>query len=127
MLRTCIDVQVVDELVTETGLGKHAFHCSPDQLGRTLLQDLCRCSETLSTRISGVANIYTVGHLLSLESHLLGVDHDDIVTAVHVRSEARLGLATEDKRNPGSQTSECEISSINDDPLFLYSCLVKVN
>lgn len=127
MLRTCIDEQVVDELVTKTSLRKHAFDSLPDQFGRSCAKNLLGCGSTLSTRISGVTCVYLVGHLLAFESHLLSIDDDDIVTAINVRCEAGFGLATEDKSNAGRKTAKCQIGSINDDPLFVYSCLVKEN
>ena len=99
VLRTCVNEQVVDELVTKTGLGEHTLYCSPDQLSRSFAKDLGRCREALSTRITGVANIDTFGHLIALESYLLSVYYDNIVTAVNVRSIAGFVLATEDKSN----------------------------
>ena len=125
VLRTCIDEQVVDELVTKTGLREHTLYCSPDQFSRSFAKDLGRCCEALSTRITGVANINTVGHLVALESYLLSVYYDNIVTAVNVRRVASLVLATEDKSNASGEATERKISCINDDPLFVYSCLVK--
>ena len=127
MLRTCIYEQVAENLVTKTGLRKHSFHSSPDEFSRSCLKNLLRRGETLSARISGVTRINPVGHLLSTEGHFLGVDHDDVVTAVHVRREPWLVLAAEDKSNSGRKTAESQIGSINDDPLLLYSLLVKVH
>ena len=127
MLRTCIDKQVVDELVTKTCLRKHAFNSFPNQLSRSVLKDVLWRGKTLSTRESGVTGVNLVSHLVAFESHLLAVDYDNIVTAVNVRCEAWFVLASEDESNAGSKTAKCQIGSINDDPLFLYSCLVKVN
>ena len=125
MLRTCIDEQVAQQLVTKTGLREHTLNSSPDQFGRSLSEDLGRRREALSTRVTGVARIDAFGHLLSGEGYLLGVDDDDVVTAVHVGGEARLRLATEDKRDAGSKTTKREIRRVNDDPLFVHSALVQ--
>ena len=127
MLRTCIYEQVVDELVTKTGFRKHTFNGLPDQLCRSLLKNLLRRGKTLSTRISGVTSVNLVGHLLAFESHLFSIDNDDIVTAINVRGEPWFVLATEDKSNAGCKTAKCQIGSINDDPLLLYSILVQEN
>ena len=124
MLGTCVDVQIAENLAAKTILGEHTLDCSPDELGRPLLEDLLGRGETLSTGISGVAGVHAVGHLLSAEGHLLSVDHDDVVTAIHVGSEAGFVLAAEDKGNPGGQTTKCEICRINDNPLLVYSSLV---
>ena len=99
VLRTCVDVKIVDNLVSEAGFREHSLDSHPDEFGRALLKDLLRCGEALSARITGVAGVNAVGHLVTLESHLLGVDDDDVVTTVNVRSEARLVLATEDESN----------------------------
>ena len=127
MLWACVNIQVVDELVTKTGLWEHSFDGPPDEFGWSLCEDLLRSRETLSTRITGVTDINTIVHLVSLEHDLLGVDDDDVVTAIYMRSEARLVLATEDKGNPGSKTTECQICGIDDKPLFLYSCRIEGN
>ena len=100
MLRACIHMQIADDLVTKTGLREHTLHCSPDEFSRSLREDLLRSRETLSARITGVANVNTISHLAAFEDDLLGVDDDDVVTAVNVRGESRLVLTTEDKSNP---------------------------
>ena len=55
-------------------------------------------AERLGADTAGVARV-TVIHLLGLlgagGAHLLSIDDDDVVTAVHVRSERRLVLATQ--------------------------------
>ena len=125
MLCTCIDVQVADDLVTKTGLRKHTLNCSPDQFSRSFAKNLCRCSEALSTGITSVANIHTVRHLLAFEGNLLCVDYDNVVTAVYVRSKPRFVLSTKDKSKPCSKTAKRKIRSINENPLFLYSCCIE--
>ena len=100
MLRTCINIQVINELVAKTSLREHPLNGPPYKFSRPFTKNLCRCGEALSARMTGVTDIHTIGHLLASESHLFGVDYDDIVAAVDVRGESRLGLATEDKSNP---------------------------
>ncbi len=125
MLRTCIYVQISENIVTKTCLREHTLYSSPNQLGRSLFKDLLRRCESLSTRITCVMNINAICHLVALEGYLLGIDDDDVVTAVNVRSVSRLGLATEDKSDAGCKTTKCQIGSINDNPLFVYCRLVK--
>ena len=128
MLRTCIDEQVVDELVTKTSLRKHTFNGLPYEFSRSAaLKNLLRRGKTLSTRISGVTSVNLVGHLLTLEGNLLSIDDDDIVTAINMRRVASFGLATKDKSNACCKTAKCQIGSINDDPLFVYSILIQEN
>ena len=127
MLRACVDVQVAEDLAAKTVLGEHTLDCSPDEFGRPLLEDLLGRGEALATGIAGVAGVHAVGHLLSAEGHLLSVDHDDVVTAIDVGGEAGLGLATKDKGHAGGETTKCEISRVNDNPLLVYSRFVKRN
>ena len=127
MLRACVDEQVAEQIVTKTGLGEHTLHCSPDEFGGPLLEDLLRGREPLSAGLAGVAGIDPVSHLPAAEGDLLGVDHDDVVTAVDVRGVTRLGLATKDKRHAGSETTKSEISRVNDNPLLVNRRFVKRN
>ena len=121
MLRALIEIQVVDELRTKTVLREHSLYCHPDQLCRLLGQNLFRSAETLSSRIASVTDIDPVGHLSSCELHLVCIEDDDIVTAVNVRGEVWLVLATEDKSHPRSKTAKRKVSCVNDDPLLLDS------
>ena len=119
MLRTCVKVEVVDDFASKTILREHTLDSHPYKLGRSLLEDLLRCGESLSTRVSGVADLPSVSHLLASEPYFVRIDYDDVVTAVEVRSEGRFVLAAEDKSNSGSKTAEHQVGSINHKPLFL--------
>ena len=125
MLGTCVNVKVAEEVVTKTGLGEHTLDCSPDKLCGPLCENLLGSREPLSTRISGVASVHAVGHLLATEGDLLSVDDDDVVTTVNMRGETGLCLAAEDKNNAGSETTKSEIRCVNDNPLLVYSRFVE--
>src|SRR3546814_17517715 len=59
--------------------------------------DVCSSDLALDTAsIAGVLVVNLVLQLLARELHLVGVDHDDIVTAIDMRGEARLMLAAQD-------------------------------
>ena len=118
-------MEVAEDLVAKTGLREHTLDCSPDQFSGSLLKDLLRRGEALSTGIAGIADVHAVGHLVALEGDFLGVDDDDVVTAVDVGSKAGLVLATEDKSDAGSEAAKRKICSINDNPLFVHSRFVK--
>ena len=100
VLGTCVNVQIANELFTKTGLGEHSSYGPPHQFSGPLCEDLLGSRETLATRITGVANVDAIVHLVSLEGYLLGVDDDDVVTAIYVGGEPGLVLAAEDKSNP---------------------------
>ena len=125
VLGTCVNMQIANELFTKTGLGEHSSHGPPHQFSGPLCEDLLGSRETLATRIAGIANVNTIVHLISLEGYLLGVDDDDVVTAIHVRGEPGFVLTAEDKGNPGSKTAKGKIRGIDDDPLLVHSRLVE--
>ena len=66
-----------------------------------------------------MTNIHFVGKLVPSKPDLVGVDNDDIIAAVHVRSIAWLVLSAKHKSYSGSKTSEHQIGSIDENPLFL--------
>ena len=125
VLGACIYEQVAKQIISEARLGEHTLHSSPDEFSGSLLEDLLGCRETLSSGVSGIARIDTVSHLPAAEGDLLGVDYDDIVTAVDVRGEPGLVLATKNKGHAGRETTKSEISSVNDDPLLVNGRLVQ--
>ena len=125
MLGTRVNMQVVENLFTKTGLGEHSFDGPPHEFSGSLRENLLRSRETLATRITGVASVNTAFHLVTLEGHLLGVDDDDVVTAIDMGGEPGLVLAAEDKSNPGSKTAKRKIRGIDDNPLLVHSRLVE--
>ena len=119
MLRSCIHIEVAEELGTEAVLRKHSLDGMLHDKGRLAIEHILGRSETLSTGITGVTDVHFVSQLLAREADLVGVDDDDVVTTVHVRREIRFVLATEDKGNAGSETTQHLIGRINNVPFFL--------
>ena len=125
MLGAGINMQVAEDLATKTCLGEHSFNGPPHQFSGSFREDLPRSRETLATRVTRVASVNAAVHLVSLESHLVSVDDDDVVTAIHVRGEAGFVLSAEDESNPGSKTAKRKIRGIDDNPLFVHSRLIE--
>ena len=119
VLRTFIYIEVAEQLGTETVLRKHSLDGMLHDKGRLAIEHFFGRSETLATRITGMADVHLVGQFLSRETDLLGVDDDDVVTTVGVGSEIRFVLAAEDKSDAGSETTQHLIGRINNVPLFL--------
>src|SRR3546814_5653172 len=69
--------------------------------------------------MAGVPVELLVGELLAGQLHLLGVDDDHVVAAVHVRGEARLVLAAQDLGDLGSQAAKDNTVSIDQNPFLL--------
>ena len=106
MLRTCIDLQILEDRIAQTGLRKHAAHGLLHHERGLLLQVISGRSETLPARITRVSYIDLVGQFVARELHLLRIDHDDIITAIGVGSVAGLVLAAKDLGHLRSKTSQ---------------------
>lgn len=124
MLGTGIDVQVAVQGVAQTIFRKHAT----DGVFKNALgmagEHLGRCGLALTAGVAGIALVDFVGHLLASENNLLGIDNDDVVTAVDMRGVARFGLAAQDVSYTGSQTAYGLILGINEHPFLLDGLLV---
>ena len=118
MLCSCIYMKVAEQLCTKSVFRKHTFYCSLNHCQWFALEQLFWSSETLTTRIPCVTNVHFVCQLLACQFHLLCIDHNDIVTAIYVRSVVGLVLASENHSDSGSEPTENLISSINHNPFF---------
>ena len=118
MFVACVEIQVMELLLTQTCLGKHAFDGVLENGQRLALKQILRRAKTLTSRITGVADVLPLGKLLSGQTYFVCVEDDDVVTAVSVRSEVGFVFATEQKHYPACKTAEDLIGSINDNPLF---------
>ena len=105
MLGTRVNMQVVENLFTKTGLGEHSFDGPPHEFSGSLRENLLGSRETLATRITGVASVNTAFHLVTLEGHLLGVNDDDVVTFLPRRTRATLEARRPSGRSVASMTT----------------------
>src|SRR3546814_7384151 len=77
--------------------------------------DVCSSDLALDTAsIAGVLVVNLVLQLLARELHLVGVDHDDIVTAIDMRGEARLMLAAQDAGDDRCGAAEAQSFGLNE-------------
>jgi hypothetical protein len=86
-----------------------------------LLAKFGRGVETLSTGIASVTSVDFVSLLLTSEDNLLGVDDDNVVATVLVRSESGLVLSADDLGDLRSQTTYYLIGSVDDHPFLLLT------
>ena len=95
MLSSLINKEVVQQAASERTLWQHTLHGMTEHLLYTtiLLAKLSGCIETLTTRITCVTGIDLVSLFLTSEYYLIGIDKDNIVTAINVRSESWLVLS----------------------------------
>ena len=124
MLGTGIDVQVAVQGVAQTIFRKHAT----DGVFKNALgmagEELGRCGVALSAEVAGRALGDYVGCSFECSDNLIGIDNDDVVTAVDMRGVARFGLAAQDVGHTGSQTAYGLILGINEHPFLLNGLLV---
>ena len=95
MFRTSIYMQVFEKSIAQFVARKHALHCIFNNTLRMLCKQLSRCSETLSTWVARVANVFLFGHFFAGETNLLSIDDDHIIAAIYVRGKVCLVLTTQ--------------------------------
>ncbi|MNP13391.1 hypothetical protein D3C76_1056700 [compost metagenome] len=65
--------------------------------------------------------VHLVGGFGASDTNLLGVDDDDVVAGINVRGVFRLVLATQTASDLGSQTTQGQASSVDNEPVALNS------
>ena len=115
-----VDLEVGHLLAAERTARNHALHGLLDHTLRILaVQDLALGTALDPARVTGVP-VEDVGvALVAGQLHLLGIDHDDMVAAIHVRGVGRLVLATQDVRQDAGEPAENEAVGVDDVPLLL--------
>ncbi len=90
-----------------------------------MIRSGCLPSRILSARrslmppmIAGVPVVELLRPLVAGEHALLGVDDDDVVTAIDVRGVARLGLAAQDQRDLGGKSPDDEAFGVDQQPFL---------
>ena len=129
VLCTCINIEVTDELVTEFCLGQHSLnnfsHKSLSAVGFS--HQLGGSHLALTTGITGITQIYSVSPLLAGQDNLIGIENDDIVAAVNVRSEICLLLTAQQLSNLHGEAAQNLVLGINHDPFLISGSLVGRN
>ena len=122
-----IDVEVAEQLVAQTVLGEHAFHHLTEEAILAFGLEACGCRLTLSAGVSGVTQIHAIVPLIAGQNDFVGINDDDVVSAINVRSEVGFVFAPEQLGNLGAQTSQRLAVGIDDHPFFVYGCFVRRN
>ena len=125
VLLTSIDVEVINQRLTEAVLRQHACdHTTDETISTALLKLSLRSRETLSTRVAGIAYIDAVSPLLAGHNGLVSIDDNDIITAIYVGSEGRLMLPSEQLSDLAAETADRQSHGVYKEPLSLDSCLI---
>ena len=127
MLSAVVDVKIVELLCAKFGLGQHSlYHLDKqgvlagfDGLFERFGHEVCRGVNTLATGITGEAQILALVHLIAAHLHLLGIDDDDVVAAIHIGREVGLVFAAQYFCHFCAQTTQNLIRCVDDYPLLL--------
>ena len=96
---TFVNVEVTENSVTELRLGEHAAYGVFNNEGGLALHLFGYGTDTLATRIAGVAHVVLLGEFVTRQDHFLCIDDDDIITTIAVGSKACLPFATQNHGN----------------------------
>ena len=119
VVRTFVDVKVLEDGVAETVLREHATHGVFEHEDGLALHLFGNGSGTLATRIARVAHVVLLGEFVTRQDHFLCIDDDDIITTIAVGSKACLPFATQNHGNLASQTAEDLSFSVDDIPFLV--------
>ena len=115
-----IDFQLTVHVATQWVFRQHAFNRGLDHALRGFGDQLFKVDRLDAARETGVGVVHFVSGFSAGNTDLLGVDDDDVVAGVNVRSVLRLVLATQTARDFGGQTTQGLTSSVDDKPVALY-------
>lgn len=132
MVGTIVHVHVLDQHTAHAVLGKHTLHdldeegvhAGLDVLVEGFLHEYLGSSHTLAAGIAGERKVFTVGHLLAGENHLVGIDNDYIVATLHVGRIAGLVLAAKNLGNLGAKMAKNLIGGIDHHPFAFHALSV---
>ncbi len=114
-----IDFQLTVHVATQWVLRQHAFNRGLDHALRSFWRSAFEVDRLDAARETGVRVVHFVSGFSTGDTNLLGIDNDDVVTGVNVRSVFRLVLATQTARDFGGQTTQGLASSVDDKPVAL--------
>ena len=121
MLGAGEDAQVAHLLAAQRAARDHALDgLFEHALGEAAFEHLAGGDFLDAAGIAGVLVIDLVRQLLAGEPHLVGVDDDDIVTAIDVRGEARLVLAAQDVGDDRRSAADHQAFGIDQMPFLFH-------
>ncbi len=120
MLGSNINAQIAHQLVAQCRTINHALNGLDDQLlGSFAREDFAFGALLDAARITGVVVEDALLGLVAGQSDLLGIDDNDVVTAIEEGGIAGLVFALEKHGDLGSQAAEDEVFRVNQQPVFL--------
>lgn len=120
VLCACIDLELHRDLLAERVLRKHTLYCVLDDTIWVRRTNFLELREASSTWVQRVAVVLLLVFALAGHLDLAGIDDDDEIAGINVRSECWLMLATEKASHLRSKTADRLPISIDDVPVSLY-------
>ena len=117
MIGTRVYLQLRVDLTTEFILGQHASDSNLDNPLRVLGTHIGQRHLRETTRVARVAVVHLGDFLVASDCHLVGVDNDDVIPDVDVRSPDRIVFTPQQLGNLRSQPSQRNVVGIDYEPL----------
>src|SRR3954464_3978562 len=120
MLTPLVDPQISELLPPQRSARKHALHgLFDDTLRKAALEDELRAALLDAADEVGVVVVHLLLALAAGEHHLLGIDDDDVVAVIDMRSVARLLLAAQAHRDDRRKTPHDQAVRVDQHPFLL--------
>src|SRR5690554_5245426 len=117
MLTTCVHFQLGQHSASQRPSGHHALNGFLDGALRGLLYQVLKADSFNAANVSGVVIIDLISCLFADYVYLLGINHHDVVTGVHMGSVLRLVLSAQAIGNLSGHTAQSFARCIDDEPV----------
>lgn len=117
VFRSFVEVKLAHEHITEFVLRKHSSDSILDDLEWSLLELVLEGGELQVTGVAAVREIELVMEFRARNLDLSRINHDDMISHVHVRAIMNLRLASKNIGKSGRELTQDMLLSINDEPL----------
>ena len=126
MFCSFVNIKVAQRLCTQAIFGKHTFYYTVKQLISTVRfsHNTSRSLLTLTTRITRIRVINTVCPFFTGQLNLVGIDNNNIVTTIYMRSKIGFVLSAQQFCYFSAQTTQNLVSCVNYHPFFVGSLFV---
>lgn len=120
MFCTYVYMQFPVHCPTQLGAWQHVFHGILNDETWFLGQSLLGCHEALSARMSCMADVHLVIHLVAGENNLFSIDDDNVIPCIHMRGVGSFVFTLKDFGNLGTHATQGLILRIYNEPLALH-------
>lgn len=116
MFCTRVDLQFFEHRPTQRIARQHPFDSPLDYPLRMAVTQVFEANALNPARITRVAIIHLIRSFISRDPNFFRVDHDDVITSVHMRRVLGFVFASQASRNFSGQTAERLIFRVNHEP-----------